>query len=224
MTTPESPSLKSLILVPSVITLAVTLLRLIGELQNWSPVFFSRAAGGAGAIVGISWLPPIFGAYFAYKLARTGQAPGAGRVIGYAALAIAVVAGGIFGSMRLLRENRNAQFLVLIVVFVIGGAIAYQGWSTLGKTLFAYGLAARIPVALVMLVAIYGNWGTHYDVSPPNFTEMAPLAKWFFIGLLPQMFMWIPFTICLGALFGGLTLLFVGARRDAPVAPTPRVA
>src|SRR5262249_1961560 len=152
--TPESPSLKSLILVPSVITLAVTLLRLIGELQNWSPVFFSRAAGGAGAIVGISWLPPIFGAYFAYKLARTGPAPGAGRVIGYAALAIAVGAGGIFGSMRLLRENRNAQFLVLIVVFVIGGAIAYQGWSTLGKTLFAYGLAARIPVALVMLVAI----------------------------------------------------------------------
>ena len=38
-----------LILVPAVITLAVTLLRLVGELQDWSPALFSKAPGGGGA-------------------------------------------------------------------------------------------------------------------------------------------------------------------------------
>ena len=31
-----------LILVPAVITLAVTFLRLVGELQGWSPILFNR--------------------------------------------------------------------------------------------------------------------------------------------------------------------------------------
>ena len=65
-----------LILVPAVITLAVTLLRLVGELQGWSPALFSRAAGG-GRLVGISWLVPVFGAWFGWKLARAGSGPAA---------------------------------------------------------------------------------------------------------------------------------------------------
>jgi hypothetical protein len=36
---------------------------------------------------------------------------------------------------------------------------------------------------------------------------MAPIAKWFLIGLLPQMFLWVPFTIFVGALFGGFALI-----------------
>jgi hypothetical protein len=75
-----------------------------------------------------------------------------------------------------------------------------------------------------MLVAILANWGTHYDVAPPNFPEMSPLVKWFMIGFLPQIFMWIPFTICAGALFGGLALLAVGRRREAPLAGRPGIA
>ncbi len=45
-----------LILVPAIVTLAVTLLRLVGELQDWSPRLFSKEAGGGGALVGIAWL------------------------------------------------------------------------------------------------------------------------------------------------------------------------
>jgi hypothetical protein len=37
---------------------------------------------------------------------------------------------------------------------------------------------------------------------------MAPLEKWITIGFVPQMFMWIAITICLGGIFGGLALLF----------------
>jgi hypothetical protein len=223
MSSSESPSLKSLILVPSVITLAVTILRLVGELQHWSPVFFSRAAGGAGAVVGIVWLVFIFGIYFAWKLAAAGPTPPAGRVIGYAALAIALAVGTLTAVVK-AGGSQNAQFLAFLVVSVVAAVIAYRGWPALGRVNFVYGLAARIPVVIVMLVAIYGNWGTHYDVAPPNLAEMAPLTKWFMIGFMPQIFIWIPFTICVGALVGGITLLVVGSRSRATVGGTPRVA
>ena len=219
----EGLSVKSLILTPALITLAITILRLVGELQGWSPRFFSRAAGGAGAIVGIVWLVPIFGAYFAVKLAKAGATPGAGRVVGYSALALGFAVLAIFGTIKTI-ANQRAQFGVFLVVAVVAGVIAYRGWPALGRVLLAYGLAARVPVALVMLIAIYANWGTHYDVAPPNMAAMAPLPKWFMIGLLPQMFMWIPFTICVGALFGGLALLAVGGRRQVPAAGKPGFA
>ena len=49
--------------------------------------------------------------------------------------------------------------------------------------LVVYALGARLPVAGIMWFAIHRNWGTHYDVPPtPDFPEMAPLVKWFWIG------------------------------------------
>jgi hypothetical protein len=223
-TAPAHPvSLKSLILMPALITLAVTILRLVGELQHWSPRLFSREAGGAGALVGIVWLVPIFGVYFAWKLAKAGLAPGAGRVLGHGALGLGLMVLTMVVVSRTL-TNQRAQFAVFLVASLVAAWIAYRGWPALGRTLLAYGLAARIPVALVMLVAIFANWGTHYDVAPPNFPPMAPLVKWLMIGLVPQMFMWIPFTIYAGMLCGGLALLAVGRRREAAVAGTPGIA
>ena len=219
-TDPRKSSVTSLILTPALITLAVTVLRLVGELQNWSPRFFARQAGGAGAIVGIVWLVPIFGAYFAARLAKAGATPGAGRVIGYSALSLGVAVLAIFATVKTI-ANHGAQFGVFLVVAIVAGAIAYRGWPALGRVLLAYGLAARVPVALVMLVAIFANWGTHYDVAPPNMAAMAPLPKWFMIGLLPQMFLWIPFTICVGALFGGFALLAAGRRREPALVGAP---
>ena len=58
-------SLTRLVLVPAILTLAVTLLRVAGELLQWSPKLFNRDAGGGGALVGIVLLIPIFGMYFA---------------------------------------------------------------------------------------------------------------------------------------------------------------
>ena len=42
------PSLRRLILGPALITLAITLLRLVGELSRWSPSLFNREPGGPG--------------------------------------------------------------------------------------------------------------------------------------------------------------------------------
>src|SRR3989304_3439118 len=56
----------------------------------------------------------------------------------------------------------------------------------LGQLLVAYAVAARIPVAVVMLFAILAGWGTHYDAPPPVFPAMLPLRRWLWTGLLPQ--------------------------------------
>ena len=208
----------SLILVPAVITLAVTLLRLVGELQGWSPLFFSKEAGGGGALVGISWLVLVFGAWFGWKLARAGQGPGAvGRAIGLTILAFAILPVlGFAANAAGMSQQSLSTFAVYVVGAIVGLVIGLRAWPALGRTLLAYAFAARIPVALVMLVAILGNWGTHYDVAPPDFPAMAPLSKWLLIGLLPQMTIWIWFTVVVGSLFGILAGA-LGSRRTASV-------
>ena len=199
-------SIKNLVLVPALITLAVTLLRLTGELLNWSPVLFNKAAGGGGALIGIAWLVPIFGFYFARQLLKANDYPGGtGRVFGFSflALAVFVVLAGIGFQMP---TGSVWVFLMVVIAAAAGLFIARKAWPSLFSTLFAYGLAARIPVVLVMLIAIMGNWGTHYDVSPPNFPEMTPFAKWAAIGLFPQLTFWVAFTVIIGSIFGGIAL------------------
>ena len=207
---------RKLILVPALITLAVTLLRLTGELLHWSPALFNPAAGGGGAIVGIAWLVPVFGVYFGLKLAKAGLAGPTGPAIGFALLGLLVMPIGGFAAVKAGLPQQSLWLLGVFVLLSVGGAaLAYRGWPALGRVLLAYGLAARIPVALVMLAAILGNWGTHYDVAPPNFPAMSPFAKWLLIGLMPQMTIWIWFTISAGALLGAITAA-VTARSRRP--------
>jgi hypothetical protein len=200
------------LLIPAIVTLAVTLLRLTGELQGWSPRLFGDVGGG-GAIVGIVWLVPLFGVYFAWKLERSGCSPRAARVVGHALCALALVIVSAATAGLVLKLTQTAQFGVVTLTGLAAAWVAYRGFPALGRTLFVYGLTARVPVAIVMLAAIFANWHTHYNAPPPGFPEMAPLAKWFFIGFIPQMFLWIPFTMIVGAVFGGLTLLVVGHGR-----------
>lgn len=214
-----------LILVPSVLTLAVTLLRLWGERQEWPAALFSRAPGGGAAVVGITWLVPILGAYFALKLARGAGDVRAARVLATAVLALAVTFALNAGVAAIKGEQTSQGVLgVFAVSSVLGGLVGLLAWPALGRALLAYGLAARVPVALVMLAAIRGDWGTHYDAPPPGFPALGWLAKWLWIGLLPQMTIWIAFTVVVGSLAGGLALLVVERRSDRrrPARPAER--
>jgi hypothetical protein len=208
----SSAATKKLILVPALITLAVTLLRLFGELLHWSPALFSPAAGGGGAIVGIAWLVPVFGVYFALKLAAAGERPaGVGSAIGYAVLGIALVPLAGVGAATLgVGQTSLTMLLVFVVAALLGAYVAFRGWPGLGRTLLAYGLAARIPVVVIMLVAMLGNWGTHYDAPPPGFPEMGVFPKWFLIGFLPQLTIWIWFTMAIGGFLGGIAVAIRG--------------
>jgi magnesium-transporting ATPase (P-type) len=196
--------LKDLILVPSVITLGITLLRLVGELQGWSPALFGKAAGGGGSLIGISWLILVFGGWFGWRLTQLGQgakrplkvsgiALMVGLVVGFAAFGVGKVAG------------QNGFFAAFVLGSIAAVFVTRSLWPELWAALLAYAFAARVPVAVLMLFAILGNWGTHYDVPPPNFPDTySPLVKWLLIGVLPQMTIWIYLTVVGGLLAGGV--------------------
>ena len=210
----SNTSTMQLILIPSLITLAVTLLRLVGELQNWPSVLFNREAGGGGSIIGITWLALVFGAYFAVKLARAGEVPqSAGRVIGFSLLGLVVTFVGGYLGFGMAAEFPG-KIVIGLVLIIAGGLIPFLGWKALAKVLLAYGYAARIPVLIVMYFAMRGNWQTHYDAIPPApFPQDLPFwTKFIQLAVVPQLVMWIAFTIIMGSLFGGIA--FAVTRRS----------
>jgi hypothetical protein len=189
----------------------------MGELVGWPTTLFGDSGGG-GAIVGIVWLVPLFGVHFACRLAAQGPTPRPARVIGHALCAvILVVASGATAGL-LLKLGQIGQVSVVMLAAVAGAWVAYRSFPALGRTLLLYGVAARVPVVIVMLVAILASWHTHYNAPPPALQHMAALPKWFLIAVVPQMFLWIPFTMIAGAFFGGLALIVVSNRQRAPIA------
>ena len=203
-------NLRQLVLVPALISLGVTLLRLVGELNRWSPLLFGREAGGGGAIVGISWLIPIFGIYFALKLGRMGHRPTSGWRTASASLLAVAVAAVVIVAMYLIGQSFALQAASGVLGSLAALYVMSKSWPALFKTLLCYAFAVRIPVAIVMLFAIYGNWGTHYELGPPGMPEMAPFVKWVAIGLIPQMTAWIATTVVFGSLFGGIAVALAG--------------
>jgi hypothetical protein len=217
-----SLDLRSLVLWPALITLAVTLVRLAGELLRWSDRFFSRAAGGAGSVVGIVWLVPVFAVYFALRLLRAGRSPRstpwsiAGGLVGLVAIAPLALVWDRLGLSPV------AQVLAFCFTFPFVAWAVGCAWPALAKTLLAYGLAARIPVIVVMLLAILGRWGTHYELGRPDLPPLEPpLLEWLVIGLVPQLGFWVSFTVVAGSLFGGLAAVIQGraSRSAIPAAP-----
>jgi hypothetical protein len=218
MTAPSSVSLRRLILVPALITLAVTLLRLAGELLHWSPALFNRDAGGGGALVGIVWLIPLFGIWFALRLDQDGQGPARlGPAFGRAGLAFAVNTLLAFGSFALFPTSPVAQ----LAIFSLGSAlaiwIARPGWPALWRVLLAYGVAARGPVLVVMFLSIFLGWDTHYAKPRPDFPPMGPWGLFFWTALLPQAFIWIYLTLVGGMLFGAAAVA-IRRRMNRPAA------
>ncbi len=206
MANTKSVSITSLITIPALITLGITILRLVGELQHWPKPWFSTAAGGGGAIVGISWLPIMFGPYFAVKLAGGGDRPSSvGKAIGFAFLGLAVFFLAVFWAQSTFSHPSILTLIAFLTMLVVA-FIPRIGWRSLGNTLLAYAFAARIPVLIVMYLAMRGDggegWGTHYDAVMPMFVH-APLAKKFlYEAFVPQMTMWIGWTVVVASLIG----------------------
>lgn len=126
-----------LALVPAVVTLAVTLVRLALELTGAPGWLASNALGGGMALIGITWLPFVFGPYFHLRWREE----------------------GLTGTRLLLRVAR---------------------------TLLVYGLLARIPVFVITMAALLGNWGTHYELFPFE----GSFAGYFAVTALAQIGFW----------------------------------
>jgi hypothetical protein len=206
---PKTP-LGRMVWVPALLTLAVTLLRLTGELLQWSPALFSREAGGGGSLVGIVWLIFIFGIYFALRLAQAGaEPPGVGPAFGWPALGFLINTAVFVAALRFFPSP-----VVQLALFTVGSWVAIfvarRGWPELWRVLLAYGFLARLPVLVVMFLAIFGGWDTHYAKPRPDFPPMGPGGLFFWTAFLPQLGIWIYLTVVLGMLMGAAT---IGVRR-----------
>ena len=205
MNSGNQAGIMKLILVPSLITLGVTILRLVGELQNGSPVLFGKGAGGGGAIVGISWLPIFFGIYFALKLAGSGAGPASlGKTFAFLGLGLLLFVAGAY--LGFLAFQSNSPVTGIGALVLMAGAVVVQlwGWPNLSKVLIAYAYAARIPVLVVMFLAFQGKWGTHYDALPPDFVSKGFVSDFFNLAVFPQLVLWIAFTVLVGTLCGAV--------------------
>ena len=210
-----------LIAVPTLITLAVTILRVVGELKHWPTPWFSTAAGGGGALVGISWLPIIFGPYFALKLTDAGEgAASMGKAIGFAFLSLLVFVLAVFWFGATI-SHPSYITLVPLLLMLVAAFVPGIGWRSLGNTLVIYAFAARIPVVVVMYFAMHGNggagWGTHYDAVPPAMAHTPLTMKFLYAAIAPQMTMWIGWTAVLGSILG--TIVTAVVRRGKQSSP-----
>lgn len=221
------PSTWSLIRWPAILTLVVTIVRLVGEIQGWSQKYFNSEGGGAGAIVGIVWLVPIFGIWYGRRLESAGQGPTSrARAIGWPLAALLLFVGLVTVIMKKFDPQPGKETAATFIFAnqasaLLCAAIAWRGWPRLARLNLAYGLAARIPVAFVMLIAMNAKWGTHYEKGVPGLAEHPLVQQWLLIGVLPQMIGWISFTIFAGGLFGGLSLLLGRRQSAARVEPSP---
>jgi hypothetical protein len=203
---PSLPTLLPLVLLPAAATLAVTLLRLGGELLGWSPRFFSTLPGGGLAIVGITWLVPVAGFYLGDRLTRVRAVPAsAWRAFGLplAALVLVPLLARVMSPPDPASRPTD-QILAWALASVAGLVLGVAAWPKLGSLLLSYALLARLPVVLVMGLAMRWGWGTHYDAPIPGFPPMVPLTRWWWTGVVPQLTVWLAFTVVVGALFGAL--------------------
>lgn len=195
------PSIPRLVLVPTLFTLGVTLLRLTGELRGWPSPWFDKRSG----IVGITWLlPPIFGFYFAWKQWRAGE-----RIDRIDRAFLLGLLGVVLNQLveatvfQYAHISIYGSLVVLWTVAVISAYLQYLAWPALCKTLIAYGLGARVPVVVIMFFALRGHWGTHYDrPSGPFNLGFWPEFLWF--GIFEELIYWVSFTVAIGSLAGSV--------------------
>jgi len=192
-----------LILWPAIFRLGLTVLPLMGELKRWPTPWFNSAEGGAGALVGIVWLPLILGPYFAFRVRFEIISPRSmAKWFGYAALGLAVSAAGVLAGLPPSLPS-IARLSLPVVGFAFGTAIQCPVWPELVKVLLAYGYAARIPVVVVSFLAMRYHWATHYNASPPFLPEMSLWPK-FFVTVAFQLVGWVGYTVVSASITGAL--------------------
>ena len=213
--TAKPPGIGSLVLVPALVTLVVTILRLVGELQGWNQMLFNNGLPGPKtppALFGIVALVPIFGAWFGWRLRRGTGGPahagkaallfaaGMGLLIG---LFMAATAVGLVVMPTAEAPGVPNGMLWVLGIVILSSLVAFVAWPRLVSTLFVYAVLARIPVIVITFLAVEKGWDTHYTKLPPEFALPAGESKAMFLSI-PQCTFWIAFTMLVGGLFGCL--------------------
>jgi hypothetical protein len=212
-------SLSQLVRIPVLISIGVTVLRAVGELNHWSEKWFSTATGGfvpegMSWLFGITWLAFPFGVYFGWKFVRSGQGP----ISLTSALSMVVLGVAIMLSGRWIIQQIPLGFPAILLpiwgLMATAGALQYFGWPDLFRALLLYGLGSRAATVLVYFVAMLNNWGTHYDYTgmPAQF-QMSFLPRFLWLAFFPQLIFRVAFTVALGSVGGAITAAVLRARK-----------
>ena len=195
-------SIPRVVLVPGLVALAVTLLRLTGELRAWPRPLVNPAPCGK-AILGVVWLVPLVGVYFAAKLRAHGPPPRRlGRLFLYAGAGLFMkLVGTALMEMHGAYAPRLLGNLGLTLAGVVLSALA---WPRLFQLLLVYGYASRLPVAVVTFLAMRGHWGTHYDALDPSFPAIGFWPTFLRTSFVPNIFFMEAYTVIVGLLFAAL--------------------
>lgn len=216
----KAPGTLSLVFVPALLTLAISVVRLCGEIFDWNRTLFGQPeAGGGAALLGISWLIFVFGLWFGLRLQRAGVGPAArGKALVLSLVAVGIVLGGMpalqaagvmwFPDAEHPGEPRGLGWMLGLMA--TGCVVSAVAWGRAAMTLLVYGVLARLPVVLITWIALgQPGWNTHYTKIPPFFTNIAEADRAGFL-IMPQVTFWPGLTVllgtamaCLGAFLGG---------------------
>jgi hypothetical protein len=203
-----------LVLVPAIVTLAMSLLRLLGERCGWAPAFFKSDPGGPGSLIGIVWLVPIFGFYFGWRLTAAGEAPARPGIAElWHLLGIALMVGAGAGVPR-LGFQFPGSLVPSAIANLLFALLALWTWPALFRVNLLYAILARVPVMAISVIAVPRAWGTHYEKLGREDLQMDALPKTLWL-ILAQIGLWIPFTILFGGLFGCIAARFARASARA---------
>ena len=214
----------SLVLVPALLTLVVTIVRLVGELEGWMPVLFNSHGPGPKQQQGlfcITLLIPLFGFWFGFRLRRdTGGPANLTSALLQYVIGAGVLAGGFYAALTLgwivmPTEAQPGEVVGMGIVFGLLAAtflVALTAWPRLSATLLVYALLARLPVVAITYVAVAKNWGTHYEQLAPGFQVPEGMDKATFLSM-PQLVFWPVLTMLAGGLCGCLGAALAGKKK-----------
>jgi hypothetical protein len=193
------PRLLPLLLIAGLLTLAVTVVRAIGECNGWNPAWFGSDAGSPLNPFGIVWLVPVFGFLFGRRLAQIASPPPFVKRFYVPMFALLALVGWV----GYVGAELKGELLRAAMGYVVYGAplLALLGlfaWPRAFVANLLYALCARAPVIVVQYLDIQNGWQTHYGKVHPALPAMtADERLW---GLtLAQLFVWVPSTVLLGA-------------------------
>lgn len=207
MSNPEhhTSPLRHTVLLMAAVALAITLLRLLGEVRHWDPLLFGSDAGGGGALVGIGWLILAFGALAGRQLQRIGRGPADARRA-WTRTGLGVVTP-LAGFILVVTAIGPTPFGMIVGAgaCIAGAIIAAPAWPELARASLLFALLCRIPILVITPFAIANDWGTHYEKLAPGSPELEPLTRTLVL-CMAQVIFWIPITI-LGAQLAALVSL-----------------
>lgn len=206
-----------LVLWPSIVTLLISIARLVGEREGWMPT----ASGGSFAWLGISWFGFAMGVWFGWRLRRGGDGPRIGKAWAWSLLTLLVFVGTAAWQLAdISRTDSSAAALVplraavlaIVAVAVPLALLQFVIWPRLAWTLLAYAIPARITVFFIAWYAKSQEWDSHYTKFGPA-GILRDLPGTLESAAISQLGFWVPLTMVIGTVLGCIT--FGRARQPA---------